>query len=330
MDEPTLKPCPFCGCPEIINADFEGADCYACTGCGASCGSEEPGDGRTAWNSRAHSDTRSPNDRLADTVLGSTRSGLHDDAKGVAGRMLAWTPATGPHEPFGLLHAGASYITALLAENERLTAALADVKALAIKLDAVKAADEALAQSEQNGWQPIESAPKNNKQPLYLARIDESGKIQQIDLNGSWESESESWEIPQVYYFWSSDNGIEEPTHWAYQDGPPPAQLGQRGEVVPIKQFRVKGAAAWNDGIPPTHHYETRTLYTAPPAPVGPRPINRWPFVESPGAFAVRMAEAMRDFGDTLPAVRNVLIENPPTLSAEYLAALAAAPEVKP
>ena len=49
------------------------------------------------------------------------------------------------------------------------------------------------------------------------------------------------------------------------------AQVGQRGEAVPIKQFRVKGGAAWNDGLPPTDHYETRTLYTAPPAPEVPR-----------------------------------------------------------
>lgn len=52
--------------------------------------------------------------------------------------------------------------------------------------------------------------------------------------------------------------------------------------------------------------------------------IKKWPFVESPGEFADRLAEAMRYFGHALPAVRNVLIENPPKLSAEYLAALAA------
>lgn len=48
------------------------------------------------------------------------------------------------------------------------------------------------------------------------------------------------------------------------------AQVGQRGEAVPIKQFRVKGGASWNDGLPPTDHYETRTLYTAPPVPALP------------------------------------------------------------
>lgn len=53
------------------------------------------------------------------------------------------------------------------------------------------------------------------------------------------------------------------------------AHVGNRGDAVPIKQFRVKDAAAWNDGIPPTDHYETRTLYTAPPAPVVPDEVAK-------------------------------------------------------
>lgn len=67
-------------------------------------------------------------------------------------------------------------------------------------------------------WQPIETAPKDNKRPLFLARFNEDGTIQSFDYNSSWECESESWEMPEVYYFWASENGyVEEPTHWMYQ-----------------------------------------------------------------------------------------------------------------
>lgn len=67
-------------------------------------------------------------------------------------------------------------------------------------------------------WQPIEAAPKDNKCPLFLARFNDDGTIQSFDYNGSWECESESWETPEVYYFWASENGnVEEPTHWMYQ-----------------------------------------------------------------------------------------------------------------
>lgn len=71
-------------------------------------------------------------------------------------------------------------------------------------------------------WQPIETAPKDNKRPLYLARFNDKGELVELDFDGSWESESESWELPQVYYYWASASGIEEPTHWAYQDSTPP------------------------------------------------------------------------------------------------------------
>ena len=69
-----------------------------------------------------------------------------------------------------------------------------------------------------DGWQPIETAPTSNKRPLLIASFNDLGKIRDFDFNASWESESESWEIPQVYYFWASENGnVEEPTHWMYQ-----------------------------------------------------------------------------------------------------------------
>lgn len=74
------------------------------------------------------------------------------------------------------------------------------------------------AQPAQGKWQPIETAPKDNKRPLMLARFNEAGQLTQFDYNATWESESESWEIPQLYYYWASENGnVEEPTHWMYQ-----------------------------------------------------------------------------------------------------------------
>ena len=69
-------------------------------------------------------------------------------------------------------------------------------------------------------WHPIETAPKDNKHPLYLAQFDhDTGELIELDWDAAWEAESESWEIPQVYYIWRSANDrVGEPTHWAYQN----------------------------------------------------------------------------------------------------------------
>lgn len=69
-------------------------------------------------------------------------------------------------------------------------------------------------------WRPIETAPKDNKRPLMIAQYHtETGQLIELDWDATFEAESESWEIPEVYYVWSSANGrVEEPTHWAYQD----------------------------------------------------------------------------------------------------------------
>jgi hypothetical protein len=68
------------------------------------------------------------------------------------------------------------------------------------------------------GWLPIETAPKNNKVPLLLARFNDDGTMQSFDYDGIWESDQESWEIPEVYWYWASANGnVEEPSHWMYQ-----------------------------------------------------------------------------------------------------------------
>lgn len=72
-------------------------------------------------------------------------------------------------------------------------------------------------------WEPIETAPKDNERALYLARFNESGELVELDFNGAWEYWQESWELAHINgYAWVSENGIEEPTHWAYQDLPLP------------------------------------------------------------------------------------------------------------
>ena len=88
-------------------------------------------------------------------------------------------------------------------------------------------------------WQPIETAPKDNKRPLWLARFNDDGTMQSFDYNGSWESESESWEMPQVYYFWATENGyVEEPSHWAYQPEEFDTLPGAKGEEKMSAEFR--------------------------------------------------------------------------------------------
>lgn len=42
-------------------------------------------------------------------------------------------------------------------------------------------------------WQPIETAPKDNKRPLWLTRFNDDDTTQSFDYNGTWESESESY-----------------------------------------------------------------------------------------------------------------------------------------
>lgn len=72
-------------------------------------------------------------------------------------------------------------------------------------------------------WNPIQNAPTDNKRPLYLARISNNGTLIELDFDGAWEYWQESHEMPEVNGFgWTSNNGIEQPTHWAFQDEPLP------------------------------------------------------------------------------------------------------------
>lgn len=72
-------------------------------------------------------------------------------------------------------------------------------------------------------WRPMNTAPLDNRRPLVIATFEEDGSIRDIDFDAVWTSESESWEMPEVYWFWASAHGrIEDPTHWTYQDEPLP------------------------------------------------------------------------------------------------------------
>jgi hypothetical protein len=73
--------------------------------------------------------------------------------------------------------------------------------------------------AERYRWLPIDSAPMDNKRPLLLASFNsDDGTLQGMDYDGSWESDRESWENPEVYWYWASaENNVEEPTHWMYQ-----------------------------------------------------------------------------------------------------------------
>lgn len=95
---------------------------------------------------------------------------------------------------------------------------------------------------EKNGWRPIESAPKDNKRALYLARFDSDGKLVELDFDGSWDYWQESWELSGINgYCWTSNSGIEDPTHWAYQDEPLPA-VGDAPKPAPAVQDAVREA----------------------------------------------------------------------------------------
>lgn len=64
-------------------------------------------------------------------------------------------------------------------------------------------------------WQPIETAPTDGKQDIFIAKIVD-GEVKAVDFYALQEWEQESWEIPKPYLIWVSAYGnVEEPTHWA-------------------------------------------------------------------------------------------------------------------
>lgn len=95
-------------------------------------------------------------------------------------------------------------------------------------------------------WQPIETAPHDNKRPLYLARFNEAGELVELDFDGAWEHLDEGPELSHInYWTWCSRSGLEEPTHWAFQDegAPPAATLDQvqllKDALARIAQFEL-------------------------------------------------------------------------------------------
>lgn len=108
---------------------------------------------------------------------------------------------------------------------------------------------------EKNGWRPIESAPKDNKRALYLARFDSDGKLVELDFDGSWDYWQESWELSGINgWCWTSNDGIEDPTHWAYQDEPLPP-VGVAPNAAPTVQDAVREAIqnVYDEGFGDAH-----------------------------------------------------------------------------
>lgn len=110
------------------------------------------------------------------------------------------------------------------------------------------------ASDQKPVWEPIATAPRDNKRPLYLARINENGELLEIDFDGGWEFWQESYEMPHVCgWDWCSANGIEEPTHWAFQDVPlPPAPQPEQENYKAQRDALLKSVAQVKSNL--MHH----------------------------------------------------------------------------
>jgi hypothetical protein len=84
---------------------------------------------------------------------------------------------------------------------------------------------DTLKASAEEGWRPIESAPKDGAQRIIIAQFRDNGELVDMDFDAVFEEEYESWEIPKPYWIWKSAYGrIEEPTHWMPLPSPPITQ----------------------------------------------------------------------------------------------------------
>lgn len=81
-------------------------------------------------------------------------------------------------------------------------------------------------ETNKTGWQAIETAPKDNKRPLYLAEFDVAGHLTIVDTYGHFDEIDETWEGNAFSDF--------SPTHWAYQDEPIP-QVPSGWKLVPVR-----------------------------------------------------------------------------------------------
>lgn len=133
------------------------------------------------------------------------------------------------------------------AKTSEQASAIADVAGADI-LRAMIAAAPSARPVAPAGWLPVETAPKDNKRRLYLARFDDKGELRQLSFDGGWEYWQESHEMPHINgWGWVSNDGIEEPTHWAYQDGPPPSSV-------------CTFAAAWESKVAEGYQYGPMAL----------------------------------------------------------------------
>lgn len=65
-------------------------------------------------------------------------------------------------------------------------------------------------------WQPIETAPKDGKMALLLARFSAAGNLAELDWDGEWGSYRDG-PNDDLHWDWLSYGGIDNPTHWFYQ-----------------------------------------------------------------------------------------------------------------
>ena len=111
-----------------------------------------------------------------------------------------------------------------------------------MSIEAMKQAIEQAEKQEPVAWMPIDTAPTDNKRPLYLARF-YNDELMELDFDGTWEYWQESWEMPHINgYCWVSASGIEEPTHWAYQDEPLPHTAPPKREWQGLTEDEVSAA----------------------------------------------------------------------------------------
>lgn len=121
--------------------------------------------------------------------------------------------------------------------------------------DGALAALAARTKSERK-WLPINTAPRDGKRPLYLAQLDENGEVLELDFGGTWEEpgEDSGYGGESGYAAWgwcSAFSRAEEPTHWAYQDGPPPAEMKQREKALEEAGEKLARIGEFCGCIPP-------------------------------------------------------------------------------